>query len=221
MTDRLTQAHIDAALAEIAKETPACVILPVPDLPTTQACVDWGLSEARDLAQVGAIRNDELTIETVGNLLRFLAEWPLPADFAWRFLVVSGVDQPILPVNVGFAAATGDAVTSWNAMSGTDSPAPAGRHVADFELGGVSGQHCLRFELRPLSTGNKADSEELWVTAGICCRRDLPHVGLTDVLAAVDTPYVDLLLGVLPCLYDLVTGGYLGDIVAQALVAHS
>lgn len=219
MADELTRAAIDAALEDLNSEMQQFVVVPMPDLASVTDVGAWSRAEARDLAEAGAIRNDEQTLEAVDVLLRVFAEAPLPPDFVWRFVIGPGLDMPLLPVLIGFAAAQGDAEAVLAEMTGVNVPSPLGQHVADFEINGRRGVHCLRFASRDERGKEDAEFGDLWVTAAAACRRQLAPVGLTDVLAVADTSDVYPLLASLPTLYELVTGDYLADAVRSAVPA--
>ncbi len=217
MAADLTNEQIEAALTALQEETPEVVVLPLPDSDSLPDLLGWGRVEAANLAEAGAIRNDEQTVEAVALLLSVFTAEPIPPDFAWRFAIIPAFDQPLLTVTVGFAQAAGDEDAALDAMVGAGEPSPAGVHEADFELDGRSGRHRLAFALRDPRTGEVAEDGELWVTAGVACRRDLPAAGVTDVLAVATTPYAAQCVAALPTIYELVTGDYLADTVAEAL----
>lgn len=217
MADELTRAAIDAALADLQDETQEFAVVPMPDPASVADLGAWARQETRDLAEVGAIRNDDQTFEAVGLLMQTFAEAPLPPDFAWRFVIVPGLDMPLLPVLIGFAAADGDVGAVLPEMTGVNVPSPLGHHVADFEINGRTGVHCLRFASRDERGNEDAEFGDLWVTAAAACRRELVPVGLTDVLAVVDSSDVYPVLAALSTIYELVTGEYLADAVRLAV----
>ncbi len=217
MADRLTKEQIEDALASLAAEPIEVVVVPLPDSGAVADLRAWGRGEAAELAEAGAIRNDEQTMEAVAALLTVFAAERIPPDFSWRFVIVPAFDQPLLTVTLGFAEAVGDEDAALDALVGVGEPAPAGEHVADFDLDGRTGRHRLGFALRDPRTGEVTEDGELWVTAGVACRRNLPGAGLTDVLAVSTTPYAAQCAAVLPTIYELVTGEFLSDTVAEAL----
>lgn len=179
-----------------------CLMLPDPtgqrDLRT------WAESEARAIAQAGGVRDDEPTVDITALTLMLLAEQPHPEGFIWRYVLFPGPALPPLALEVGFREATGELSAIQPHIVGVRPDGSQHQNVAEFELNGVAGLHCLDFDVRD-EWGSASDEGELWVTAAVTCRRTLAP-GTLDVVIAIDTPHVDVLLAALPCLYELATG---------------
>ncbi len=179
-------------------------LLPIADARRVDA-ESWARAEAKQLAEVAAIRNDALTLEAVAVLLQALAEAAIPEGFSWRFALFAGPDVAPLWADVGFSPALAPVDEAWERMIGESLAAPQGRDVSDFELNGRRGRHCIRFGFRDPETNEPADTGELWASAAVVCRRQLGSEEM-DVLAGIRTPNLDELFALLPAVYELVTG---------------
>lgn len=187
---------------EVDVDDVAVILLPDPgQVPDSR---EYAREQADALARLGAIRDDNVTLSAVAMLLATLTETSRPSGFCWRYLLVPGPEIPPLTVDVGFRPVVAGS-PGWDELIGTELPAPAGSHTADFRLNGLAGRHCLRFALRDPASDEISPTGVLWCTAAVVCRRSLPS-GPVDVLAAADTPDIDFLFALLPALYDLVSG---------------
>lgn len=210
----------DELLESLEPESSEVALVPVPDADALPDATAWARDEASGLAALGAIRNDALTLEVVAALLHAIASSPHPEGFTWRWVAAVGPDRPFLTVELAFVPATRIAADQWPIMVAADRKAPLGSHEADFELHGVKGTHRIVFETRAEGEEAVEGAGEIWGTAAVVCRRDLPEAGATDILAAISTPYVEELFIALPHLYNLLTGEYLAELVGASIRAY-
>lgn len=194
-----------SAIEQEPSEGPSTAVFLVPALSPHEAG-SWGRGQAVALAELGFARNDQLSIDLLATLLHVLALEQRPEGFAWRAILVPGMERAPISVDLGFVAAEGDRLEALDRLLGVGGEGPLGGEVSDLSLNGVEARQHLRFTFRDPDTLEEAETGELWVTAGVACRRDVGSLGATDIVAATDTPQVDAVLHVLPSIYDLVTG---------------
>lgn len=167
--------------------------------------VGWAREQVDVLVELNAVLPDELSKDALGAVLVQLVESPRPEGFSWRYALFTALQVAPLAVEVGFAPVVASEDEAWDGLLMVHEESSAGQHVADFELNGAKGRHSLAFSFRDPETLEMRDSGELWVRAGVVTRRRLGPEDV-DVVAAVYTPHVEIVLGSLLTLYDLVSG---------------
>lgn len=183
---------------------PSAALFWVPALARGEAAA-WARDRARDFADGGLARNDLFSLGLLATLLHALAVERRPPGPDRRAILMALNCAPVA-VDITLAPAQGDRVEALDRLLGVGTADVPTSGVAEATRNGVDARQCLRFAYHDPVTGLGSTSGELWVTAAVACRRDLPALGATDLVATASTPQVDALPFLLPHLADAVTG---------------
>lgn len=195
-------------LVELVEAVPAVFL--VPDVDIVDPGV-WAAEQTAALTDLGLVREDDLTRTLVITLLHALAVERRPDGMAWRAIVVPGIEEAPIAVDLGFVDTIDQTDETLDELAGASIEAPLGSVVTDFSLNDVAGVQVLRFAFRDDEGRESSESGELWVAASLACRRHIPAVGSLDILALAATPRLETLLGILPYVYELLTGDQLAE----------
>lgn len=184
--------------------------------------VAWAEATAADMARELSLTDPDAP-ERLAAMLLFLAAEEIPDPFAWRFLFMVDPDVGGAVYHVAFLDPEGGEArqAAWaQAAAQVAAPGVPGAWVEDFTLEGLAGSAYVGFEVldppEPLPTGESLDHSPLAVHVQIVVRRDLPGLGVTDVLADCRTCHLESAVMSLDPARHLLCAPGLADLVAGA-----
>lgn len=180
----------------------------------------WSVAGAASMAVGTDWAEDDAQLERTAFMLRHLVRTPQLPGFDLRFLFMIHPSVGASLWHVALLMPDGDEADTLPRLAGADAPASLQSTVEWHDSDGLRVCQCIAMDdLDPvgtLPTGDRMTDRVLQATVGIAVRRELPGLGLTDVLAySSSTNLESLFVSVEPARF-LISGDAIRDEVAAA-----
>lgn len=192
----------------------------LPDVVDEQDLADWASAGATSLSVGTDWAEDDAQLERAAFMLETLVGLPRLPAFDLRFLFLAHPSLGASLWHVALIAPEGDEEHALTGLVGADVPASLESTLEWFDVDGS--RVCQRIamdDLEPvgiLPTGDQLTDRVLQATVGIAVRRELPGLGVTDVLAHCSSTNLESLFASLEGTRILLTSHVIPDEVAAA-----